>query len=166
MDKQDKKARLQYIRTVIGNCAIENQEELSKELAKAGFATTQTMLSRDLKQLRISKVRTRSGKSVYALPGVVYFDPAKTREELNAAKWSLQFSGNIAVLHTPPGHASLVAYEIDEQKSVFFLGTVAGDDTVMIILAEDVNREQATTFLMDAVPQLRKRQQNVSKKEK
>jgi arginine repressor len=59
-----------------------------------------------------------------------------------------------------------VAYEIDEQKSVFFLGTVAGDDTVMIILAEDVNREQATTFLMDAVPQLRKRQQNANKKEK
>lgn len=105
MEKQDKKARLQVIRTIVGNCPIENQEELAVELEKAGFSTTQTMLSRDLKQLRISKVRTRSGKSVYALPGVVYFDPVKTREELNATKWSLQFSGNIAVLHTPPGHA-------------------------------------------------------------
>lgn len=58
MEKQDKKARLQVIRTIVGNCPIENQEELAVELEKAGFSTTQTMLSRDLKQLRISKVRT------------------------------------------------------------------------------------------------------------
>lgn len=157
MEKQDKKARLQVIRTIVGNCPIENQEELAVELEKAGFSTTQTMLSRDLKQLRISKVRTRSGKSVYALPGVVYFDPAKTREELNATKWSLQFSGNMAVLHTPPGHASLVAYEIDEMKSPLLLGTVAGDDTVMIVMAEGASREVVSEQLMETVPQLRKR---------
>ena len=157
MEKQDKKARLQMIRTIVGNCPMENQEDLAIELEKAGFATTQTMLSRDLKQLRISKVRTRSGKSVYALPGVVYFDPVKTREELNATKWSLQFSANIAVLHTPPGHASLVAYEIDELKSDLFLGTVAGDDTVMIVMAEDVDREVVRELLVEAVPQLKKR---------
>lgn len=157
MEKQDKKARLQVIRTIVGNCPIENQEELAVELEKAGFNTTQTMLSRDLKQLRISKVRTRSGKSVYALPGVVYFDPVKTREELNATKWSLQFSGNIAVLHTPPGHASLVAYEIDELKSILFLGTVAGDDTVMIVMAEDADRDVVREVLIEAVPQLKRR---------
>lgn len=148
---------MQVIRTIIGNCPIENQEELAVELEKAGFNTTQTMLSRDLKQLRISKVRTRSGKSVYALPGVVYFDPAKTREELNATKWSLQFSANIAVLHTPPGHASLVAYEIDELKSALFLGTVAGDDTVMIVMAEGTSREEVRALLVKTVPQLKKR---------
>ena len=157
MEKQDKKARLQVIRTIVGNCPIENQEELAVELEKAGFSTTQTMLSRDLKQLRISKVRTRSGKSVYALPGVVYFDPVKTREELNATKWSLQFSANIAVLHTPPGHASLVAYEIDELKTDLFLGTVAGDDTVMIVMAEGVDREKVRELLQETVPQLKKR---------
>lgn len=148
---------MQVIRTIVGNCPIENQDELAVELEKAGFSTTQTMLSRDLKQLRISKVRTRSGKSVYALPGVVYFDPVKTREELNATKWSLQFSGNIAVLHTPPGHASLVAYEVDEMKSPLLLGTVAGDDTVMIVLAEDTDRELVKEVLVDVVPQLKKR---------
>lgn len=157
MEKQDKKARLQVIRTIVGNCPFEKQEELAQELEKAGFATTQTMLSRDLKQLRISKVRTRSGKSVYALPGVVYFDPAKTREELNAVRWQLQFSGNMAVLHTPPGHASLVAYEIDEHKSPLFLGTVAGDDTVIVVMAEDAGREDARLVLAEIVPQLKKR---------
>ncbi len=157
MERQDKKARLQMIRTIVGNCPFEKQEELAVELEKAGFATTQTMLSRDLKQLRISKVRTRSGKSVYALPGVVYFDPAKTREELNAARWQLQFSGNLAVLHTPPGHASLVAYEIDENKSPLFLGTVAGDDTVMVVMTEEAERDAARATLMEIVPQLKKR---------
>lgn len=157
MEKQDKKARLQMIRTIVGNYPFENQEELAVELEKAGFVTTQTMLSRDLKQLRISKVRARSGKSVYALPGVVYFDPAKTREELNAARWRLDYSGNPAVLHTPPGHASLVAYEIDEHKSPLFLGTVAGDDTVMVVLTEDAGREDATAVLMEIVPQLKRR---------
>lgn len=157
MEKQDKKARLQVIRTIVGNCPFENQEELALELEKAGFSTTQTMLSRDLKQLRISKVRTRSGKSVYALPGVVYFDPAKTREELNATRWQLQFSGNLAVLHTPPGHASLVAYEIDEHKSQLLLGTVAGDDTVIVVMAENAGREEVRAVLMEVVPQLKKR---------
>lgn len=157
MEKQDKKARLQVIRTIVGNCPFENQEELAVELEKAGFSTTQTMLSRDLKQLRISKVRTRSGKSVYALPGVVYFDPAKTREELNATRWQLQFSGNLAVLHTPPGHASLVAYEIDEHKSQLLLGTVAGDDTVIVVMAENAGREEVRAVLMEVVPQLKKR---------
>ena len=157
MEKQDKKARLQAIKVIVGNCPIENQEELALELHKAGFSTTQTMLSRDLRQLRISKVRTRSGKSVYALPGVVYFDPAKTREELNATKWSLQFSGNIAVLHTPPGHAPLSASEIDEMKSQLILGTVAGDDTVMIVMSEGADRERLQQQIMEAVPQLKKR---------
>lgn len=157
MEKQDKKSRLQVIKMIVGNCPIEKQEDLAMELEKAGFSTTQTMLSRDLKQLRISKVRTRSGKSVYALPGVVYFDPAKTREELNATKWSLQFSGNMVVLHTPPGHASLAAYEIDETKSALILGTVAGDDTVLMVMAEDASREQVSALLMEAIPQLKKR---------
>lgn len=157
MEKQDKKARLQAIKVIVGNCPIGNQEELAVELNKAGFSTTQTMLSRDLRQLRISKVRTRSGKSVYALPGVVYFDPVKTREELNATKWSLQFSGNIAVLHTPPGHAPLAASEIDEIKSPYVLGTVAGDDTVMIVISETADCEMLRLQIAEVVPQLKKR---------
>ena len=157
MEKPDKKARLQAIKLIVGNCPIENQGALATELEKAGFSTTQTMLSRDLRQLRISKVRTRSGKSVYALPGVVYFDPAKTREELNATKWSLLFSGNMAVLHTPPGHAPLAACEIDEMRSSKVLGTVAGDDTVIIVMNEDADHEVVLKEITEVVPQLKKR---------
>ena len=63
----------------------------------------------------------------------------------------------MAVLHTPPGHASLVAYEIDEMKSPLLLGTVAGDDTVMIVMAEGASREVVSEQLMETVPQLRRR---------
>lgn len=142
---------------IVGNFPIESQEELAVEMDKAGFATTQTMLSRDLKQLRISKVRTRSGKSLYALPGTIQFDPVQTREELNATKWALQFSGNIAVLHTPPGHASMTACEIDEFGSSLILGTVAGDDTVMIIMTEDASRDEIESNLKSIFPLLANR---------
>lgn len=155
MERQDKKARLQVIRMIVANSSIENQEQLSAEMFKAGFQTTQTMLSRDLKQLRISKVRTRSGKCLYALPGSVQVYPAETREEVNATKWRLEFSSNIAVMHTPPGHASLVAYNIDETTIPELLGTIAGDDTVMIVMAEDARREDVAHALQDILPQLR-----------
>jgi transcriptional regulator of arginine metabolism len=54
---------------------------------------------------------------------------------------SVKFSGNMAVVHTPPGHASHVAYDIDNANFQEVLGTVAGDDTVFIVMAEDANRQ-------------------------
>lgn len=158
MERQDKGARLQVIRMIIANSSIENQEELSVEMFKAGFQTTQTMLSRDLKQLRISKVRTRSGRSVYALPGSAQVNQAETREEFNATKWRVEFSGNIAVVHTPPGHASLAAYNMDMAVIPEILGTVAGDDTIIIILAEDAIREHVVQSLQKILPKLKHRQ--------
>ena len=148
MERPDKEARLQVIRMIIANSSIENQEELSVEMFKAGFQTTQTMLSRDLKQLRISKIRTRSGRSVYVLPGSVQSNPSDTHEKYNEIKWRVDFSSNIAVVHTPPGHASLVAYN---------MGTVAGDDTIIIILAENAIRENVAQSLQKIIPQLRNR---------
>lgn len=157
MERPDKEARLQVIRMIIANSSIENQEELSVEMFKAGFRTTQTMLSRDLKQLRISKIRTRSGRSVYVLPGSVQSNPSDTHEKYNEIKWRVDFSSNIAVVHTPPGHASLVAYNIDMAASTEILGTVAGDDTIIIILAENAIRENVAQSLQKIIPQLRNR---------
>lgn len=154
--QQDKRLRLQVIRMIVGNNPIETQEELAIELDKAGFPSTQTTLSRDLRQLRISKVRTRSGKSVYALPGSVQFDPVPTREELNESRWYVRNNGALFVVHTPPGHASIVAYDIDECKSSLILGTVAGDDTVLVIAASGVEEEEIMKVLCDAVPRLKK----------
>lgn len=154
MDKRDKKARLQAIRKIVSQNSLESQEELLAALKEEGFISTQTTLSRDLKQLRISKVRARSGLNVYALPREGQFEPVPTLEEINQAKWRLNFSGNLMVVHTPPGHASMVAYDIDNLKHSAFLGTVAGDDTVIVVLAEDVDREVAGAIVHELLPKL------------
>lgn len=154
MDKQDKKARLQAIRRIVSMNSLESQEELLSALKEEGFVSTQTTLSRDLKKLRISKVRVRSGLSVYALPREGQFEPVPTLEEINKTKWRLNFSGNLMVVHTPPGHASMVAYDVDNIKHPFFLGTVAGDDTVLVVLAEGIDREVATNIIREVVPKL------------
>ena len=154
IEKQDKKKRLQTIRKIVSMNSLESQEDLLAALREEGFVSTQTTLSRDLKQLRISKVRVRNGLSVYALPREGQFVPVPTLEEINQTKWRLNFSGNLMVVHTPPGHASMVAYDIDNVKHPFFLGTVAGDDTVIVVLAEGADREAAAKIVRDIVPKL------------
>ena len=154
MEKQDRKSRMQAIRRIVSSNSLESQEELLNQLRLEGFVSTQTTLSRDLKQLRISKVRVRSGLSVYALPHNGQFDVVPTLEEINQMKWRLNFSGNMMVVHTPPGHASMVAYDIDNLKQPLFLGTVAGDDTVIVVMAEGADREVAANIVCDLFPKL------------
>ena len=154
MDKQEKRERLQAIRKIVSLNSLESQEELLVALKEEGFVSTQTTLSRDLKQLRISKVRVRSGLSVYALPREGQFEPVPTLEEINQTKWRLNFSGNLMVVHTPPGHASMVAYDVDNLNYPNFLGTIAGDDTVLVVLTEDVDREEAGQVIRDLFPKL------------
>lgn len=154
-DNKDKKTRLQVIRMIVSSQHIESQEELLIELDKAGFPCGQATLSRDLKQLRISKVRGRNGHSTYSLPREGQFQPVPTQDELDNSRWRLQASGNILVLHTPPGHAGMVAYDIDSRRTPFILGTVAGDDTVLIVVAENTPREEAVYHIQRLVPQLK-----------
>ena len=154
MERAGKKTRLQTIRKIVSLNSMESQEELLEALRAEGYNSTQTTLSRDLKQLRISKVRVRNGRSVYALPREGHFEPVPTLEEINQTKWRINFSGNLMVLHTPPGHASLVAYDIDNIKQTSFLGTVAGDDTVIVVLAEGTDREEAGKIVRDMFPKL------------
>ena len=153
-NKQDKKTRLQAIRRIVRTQDLERQEELQQALQQEGFVCTQATLSRDLKQLRIGKMRTRSGRSVYALSHEGHVAALPTAEELERMHWRLSFSGNLMVIHTPPGHASMVAYDLDNLRCPYFLGTVAGDDTVLVVLAEGVSREAAGRMAREAVPGL------------
>ncbi|MCF0196678.1 MAG: arginine repressor [Bacteroidaceae bacterium] len=162
--RPDTKERLQRIRQVISWKAIERQEDLMRELEKEGFPCTQSMLSRDLRQLRISKVRRKDGVSVYALPTEGQFVEVPSREERDDSLWSAQVSGNMLVLHTPPGHASMVAYDIDSAKDTCFLGTVAGDDTVLVVLAEGVSREEVAESILRIVPTLKKKKFDYGKR--
>ena len=155
MQRQDKKTRLQVIRMIVSSQALESQEELQMEMDKAGFPCTQTTLSRDLKQLRISKVRSRAGRNVYALPREGQFQPVPTHEEIKQSHWSLGENGNLMVIHTPPGHASMVAYDLDALRSPLLLGTIAGDDTILVVLAPEADPTEVRSLIRETVPGLK-----------
>lgn len=152
---QDKKTRQQIICMIVNSQHVESQEELALEMDKAGCPCGQATLSRDLKQLRISKVRTRGGHSVYALPKDGQFAPVPTRHEVNQGRWGVQFSGQLAVVHTPPSYASMVASEVDATKCPHILGSVAGDDTIFVALAEEADREEVAHVIGRIIRQIR-----------
>lgn len=142
-----KAARHARIRAILVSQQIHSQTELASALADDGVQVTQATLSRDLIELRAQKVRTAQGVSVYAVPGEggdqslqVTADPeslvarlARLCEELLV---SAEASGNLVVLRTPPGAAHYLASALDHSVLPDVVGTIAGDDTVLVIARE------------------------------
>lgn len=131
---------------IVSSQELSTQDELLRELERAGFPSTQATLSRDLRQLRIAKGRNEEGNQVYMMPEQRRYqrvsDTHMTVQKMNRlGVLSVKFSGNMAVVHTPPGHAAHVALDIDAAVLDEVLGTVAGDDTIFIVLTEDTNRQ-------------------------
>jgi len=118
---------------------LSTQEELAEALRHEGLEAVQATISRDIAQLGLVKVRDEAGRLVYALPGAADLDRLS---ELTSAlrRWavSLDASANLLVLHTPPGHANALARAIDQARLPDVLGTIAGDDTMMVIEREGV----------------------------
>ena len=142
----NKHTRLEVVKMIVSSQELSTQEELLRELERSGFPSTQATLSRDLRQLRIAKGLNEEGQQVYMLPEQRRYqrvsDTHMTVQQLNRrGTLSVKFSGNMAVLRTPPGHASHVAYDIDNAQLQEVLGTVAGDDTIFIVLAEDADKQ-------------------------
>jgi transcriptional regulator of arginine metabolism len=119
--------------------ALSTQEDLAEALREVGYEAVQGTVSRDIAQLGLVKVRDPSGRLVYALPGAADLDRLS---ELTAAvrRWavSLDSSGNLLVIHTPPGYANALARAIDQARLPDVLGTIAGDDTIAVIAREGV----------------------------
>ena len=116
---------------------VSTQEELAEALRRQGLEAVQATISRDIAQLGLVKVRDQAGRLVYALPGASDLDRLS---ELTSAlrRWalSLDASGNLLVVHTPPGHANALAQAIDQARLPDVLGTIAGDDTITVIARE------------------------------
>ena len=140
-----KNTRLDAIREIISGQKITCQEELLDALSEKGYKLTQGTLSRDLKQMKVAKAASVVGKSYYVLPSNTMYKRVKDNnfvEPRHADGFvSLRFSGNIAVLKTMPGYASRMAYDIDNANLEHVLGTIAGDDTIMIVLEEGASKE-------------------------
>jgi len=139
-----KNARHQLIVDLIWNNEVHSQIELGDLLAGNGVHVTQATLSRDLVELDAVKVRTPAGTLVYALPAeggdrrpVSAGESAAARTRLarlcGELLASAESSANLVVLRTPPGAAQFLASAIDKAEFPEILGSIAGDDTVMVI---------------------------------
>jgi transcriptional regulator of arginine metabolism len=129
-----KAARHQRIVELVGRQAVRSQAELARLLAEHGVEVTQATLSRDLEELGASKVRSAEGGLVYAVdPDTGLVDQDRLGRLLQQLLVSAEPSANLAVLRTPPGGAQLLASAVDRGSLPEVVGTVAGDDTVLVI---------------------------------
>ena len=151
-----KDRRLEAIKMIISGKEVGSQEEVLNELRKEGFTLTQATLSRDLKQLKVAKAASMNGKYVYVLPNETMYrrshKPLSAGEMLsNPGFLSINFSGNLGVIKTRPGYASSIAYNIDNSNVPEILGTIAGDDTIIIVLREGVDHNALIDGINDIV---------------
>jgi transcriptional regulator of arginine metabolism len=136
-----KQQRQHRIARLLEQEAVGSQAHLVALLADAGIEATQTTVSRDLEELGAVKVRLPGGETAYALPELPSQQVAPEdhlRRVLGEWVVEVACSGNLVVLRTPPGSAHVVGSALDRSGYPGVLGTVAGDDTVLVVAAEDV----------------------------
>lgn len=154
---KNKKDRIAAIREVIQSQSIGSQEELLKVLITHGFAVTQATLSRDLKQMQIAKIATREGGYMYVMPDVAASAKCKVAPHIIPPKTvagvvSIECSQVLLVVRTKPGYASSIAYDIDMSGLPEVMGTVAGDDTILVIPRGGYTTNQVADALCAALP--------------
>ena len=157
---KSKNNRLDAIKMIISSKEVGSQDELLQELTQEGFQLTQATLSRDLKQLKVAKAASMNGNYVYVLPNNTMYrrvtDPHSATEMLRSDGFrGIEFSGNMAVIRTRPGYASSVAYDIDTHNFDEILGTIAGDDTILLVLREGCTRTSVVNALSLVIPNVK-----------
>ena len=134
-----KASRQRALATLLRNRRVSSQARLLDLLRAQGFDATQATVSRDLEELGAMKLRDTSGNLVYTLPDEDG-RPEIGREQLGQTIGMFLLSavpaGNLVVLRTPPGHAQAVASAIDRSSLPEVAGTVAGDDTVLVVCTD------------------------------
>ncbi|WP_410814306.1 arginine repressor [Micromonospora sp. 067-2] len=138
-------ARHARIVELIRDTAVRSQTELADLLAGGGVAVTQATLSRDLEELGAVKVRGGDGPAIYLIPEDGHRPlrdaeaaPARLVRLLHELLNGVDSSGNIAVLRTPPGAAQYLASALDRAGLPEIVGTIAGDDTILVVAREAV----------------------------
>ena len=155
-----KNDRIEVLKMLISSKEMGSQEEVMQALKSEGFPITQATLSRDMKQLRIVKASSMNGKSVYVLPNETMYKrvrkPKAATTLLQTSGFvSLNYAGNLGVIKTRPGYASSIAYNIDVSNLPEILGTIAGDDTIFIVLKEGSSKEEFEKELEGLIPSLK-----------
>ena len=128
-----KKSRHQKIKELIEQYEIETQEELADKLREAGYAVTQATVSRDIRELKLSKVPMGYGKQKYTI--LIHSDHYLSDKYIRVLKdgfVSMDMAQNILVVKTVSGMAMAVAAALDAMKLKEIVGSIAGDDTIMM----------------------------------
>ena len=133
-----KAQRQAKIMEIISNRNVETQEQLLAELQAAGFHSTQATISRDIKELRIIKELTSFGTYRYSVStnDVSSSFSGRLNMIFRECITSFDYAQNILVIHTLPGLASAAASAIDAMNMSVVLGTLAGDDTVFVVMRD------------------------------
>jgi transcriptional regulator of arginine metabolism len=147
-----KRQRQLRISQLLTEHSVASQTQLVELLADGGIEATQATVSRDLEELGAIKVRVAGGDTVYAIPELPaeHFVPNDhLRRVLGEWLADVASSGNLAILRTPPGSAHVVASALDRAGLPGMIGTVAGDDTLLVVAAEGVAGAELATTLRD-----------------
>lgn len=150
---KNKTDRIKFIRQICIEQNISSQEELLTILQKNGYNLTQATLSRDLKRLKISKTLSAIGEYRYVVPVSSFAAVVPSEPKLIGVN-SLEFSGSFAVIKTKSGYAGAIASEIDHDATSAILGTIAGDDTILVIPREGFSRDEITIILTKLIEKL------------
>lgn len=153
---KERSERLKAIRHIIRDQRVGSQENLLAHLRERGFTVTQATLSRDLKALRVGKVSEGPNGYYYTLPT----EEERRENERNYASdirrgfVSIDFSGNIAMVRTITGHADTTGIALDNLGIDCVMGSVAGDDTVFVLLRDGTPHSTLLSELEKMVPGL------------
>jgi transcriptional regulator of arginine metabolism len=137
------------IRELITSQEVETQDELVDLLRNAGFRVTQATVSRDIKELHLIKVPLADGRYKYSLPQDQKFNPLqKMKRVLVDSFISIDHADNLIVMKTLPGNANAVGALIDNLEWPEVMGTICGDDTILIICrSKEVSGDVAKRFI-------------------
>lgn len=133
-----KEQRLMRIRALVSQQEIETQEELVRVLQESGLAVTQATISRDIKELQLIKVVGSNGRYKYAIPVTAATITLESlRRKLSEVFLSQARTGNLVVLKVLPGNAQAMGAMIDNMRHIGLLGTICGDDTILLVCADE-----------------------------
>ncbi|MFE0630680.1 arginine repressor [Streptomyces sp. NPDC058864] len=156
---QTRMARHRRIVDILNRQPVRSQSQLAKLLSDDGLSVTQATLSRDLDELGAVKIRTNNGELIYAVPSEGGFrtpmaplgesvKEERMRRLAGELLISAEASANLVVVRTPPGAAQFFASAIDQAEVYDILGTIAGDDTVMLISRDPAGGQAVADHLL------------------
>lgn len=148
-----KTQRLSIIRKIIRSEYISSQEELIARLEECGVTVTQSTLSRDLKFMNVAKVPHKEKGYIYVLPNTTHSDIVVSTN-ITDNIIDIAFSGNMCVITTKPGYASAVSVPIDSKGINEVLGSIAGDNTILLVLREGFDKDNLMEQLYSLFPSI------------